>query len=68
MLIDSPSSDVINQMEVFDGFRFDLQRNFNNSFGISHSLGLASAVEGANYNFGANYYHNGVSTTACSCV
>ncbi len=55
---------VIGTQEVFDGFRFEFNRTIQDQphpFALSHSIGMGSALEPANYNFGTNLVYGSVS-------
>jgi len=50
------SKSVLSTMELFDGFKFEINKTLNDNppFSIIHSFGLGSATEEPNYNFAAN--------------
>jgi len=50
------SKSTLGTMELFDGFRFEFNKTLGETppFGVSHALGLGSAMEPPSYNFATN--------------
>jgi len=53
--LNKESKEITGDQDSFDGLKCDLGKVFHDTFQVSHSVGLGSAQEAANYSFSASW-------------